>query len=88
LKPKEIYHGWHGLALMGTGNNWRTRLSPDFSTMPLFIILNPEEETHAKDAMDTKEGTNEKYSTHHQGDTFSIQSFVYLSALACFAPFA
>jgi len=50
------------------------------------LILNPEEKTHAKDAMDTKEGTNEKYSTHHRGDTFSIQSFADLSGLARFAP--
>jgi len=34
--------------------------------------LNPEEETHAKDAMHAKEGIYERYSTHHWGDTFSI----------------
>ena len=36
------------------------------------LILNPEEETHAKDAMHAKEGIYERDSTHHWGDTFSI----------------
>jgi len=50
--------------------------------------LNPEVEVHAKDAMNTKEETYKRCSTHHRGDTFSIQSFAYLSGLAPFAPFA
>ena len=29
------------------------------------LILNPEEETHAKDAMDTKEGTNLNFQSQN-----------------------
>jgi hypothetical protein len=32
--------------------------------------LNPEEETHAKDAMDTKEGTNENIALTIRGTRF------------------
>jgi len=56
--------------------------------MRLVFIPNPAEETHAKDAMHAKKNPYEEYGTQHEGDTFFVQSFPYLSALALFAPFA